>query len=275
MTTMFRNPGKAAFALLVFSCVCACLLLFALPAFASSPAIQRYNWQGQIKKSITVSAWWEIQDGIVAGTLSYAKYSTNGKLNAIRLLGEVLDNGRLRLCEMLPDGRISGIIEGSLSPEGFTGTWTAPDRITADKNGRFSAKEGKTYPISLTPSAAAQEPLRWQADSADMTGKYAYSYGPYQASGVVEVSRATADGAFDYKIDASTSAPAFNMAKASAKERMQGLPPAKTVLENNRILHEDGEDCAFELLFFHDFLVIRMMDQRFCLGSFGMGATVA
>ena len=125
------------------------------------------------------------------------------------------------------------------------------------------------------------EPLRWQADSADIAaipGKYVYTYvytyGPYQASGQVAVSR-TADGALNYSIDASTSAPAFNMAKASSKERMQGLPPAKTVLENNRILHEDGEDCAFELLFFHDFLVIRMMDQRFCLCNFGMGATVA
>lgn len=48
---------------------------------------------------------------------------------AKRILGRVQDNGLLRIREMLPDGRVSGKLTGSLVKDSLSGTWGMPPKI--------------------------------------------------------------------------------------------------------------------------------------------------
>ena len=249
---------------LFYSLPIACLLLLcAVVTFAdNSTELKAYDWQGNINNKIPVSIWVEIKDGLVVGEIVYLNTSAK---TPIRLLGTIEDKN-LDINEMLPDGTIAGVISGIISGDNFTGTWSAPQKITKDTRGNFNSTEGKSFPMSLSKGVAAHTPFSWDFIPSGLMGKYCYSWGEYGYNGTIVLKASGNEYTHvEYEINAFTSAPSFNMAVTG---------PQQGEITGNRLLNELEEGCAFEMLFFNGFIVVRYLDGNNCFGYFGMNATV-
>ena len=235
-------------------------LLPVMPAGAQSATDM--DWEGTLNNKIRFSMCTSLQDiesGLVMGEMQYTKGSGD-----ILLLGS-WKGEHLYLKEMLPDGTVSGIMNGTVRDDVFTGQWQAPDKIV-QKGDVFSAKEGKTYALQAQYLKQGCETNRvWSFDPDRVAGTYQYSYGKNSAAGTLTV-RNEGNGNITFQIDTSTGAPAFNMAK---------VPDAKGHIEGNRLLYEIDETCAFSMTFFRNFVRIEHPEDRVCRGMFGMGAGVA
>ena len=269
------RPGIAARVALSFclavGLAAAAPLICAISAKAAAhdaKKVEHYDWQGEIDGKIPVSVWFETRDGLIAGEIVYTKMKEK---KPIRLLGTV-SRGRLSMKEML-NGLVTGSITGTIKDGVFEGAWAAPGKVK-ERGGEFEFIDGKERSIRLVAVPGQSKAFRWEYDPAALSGNYMYSYGKNALSGEVDVAWAK-DGSLEFGIASNTGAPAFNMAdipagdpdeekKSRAKGRMQG----------NRVIHEVNEDCAFEILFFNDFLVTRYLEGKSCEGYFGRGASI-
>lgn len=229
---------------------------------------EHYDWQGAIGGKIPVSVWLETRDGLIAGEIVYTK--TKEK-KPIRLLGTASQE-YLYMKEMV-NGLVTGFIAGTVKDGVFEGIWRMPDKIK-EKNGDYEFIDGKELSIRLVAAPNQSGSFRWEYDPDALAGQYVYSYGNNAAGGAVDVARAK-DGSIEFSIGSHIGAPSFNMVDVPAIEPDAKEPgKIKGRLLGNRILHEMDADCAFEILFFNDFLVIRYLEGRTCNGWFGRGAGI-
>jgi len=254
---------KRCFLLLLISA-----LLPVMPAGAQSATDM--DWEGTLNNKIRFSMCTSLQDiesGLVMGEMQYTKGSGD-----ILLLGS-WKGEHLYLKEMLPDGTVSGIMNGTVRDDVFMGEWQAPDKIV-QKGDVFSAKEGKAYALQAQYLKQGCETNRvWSFDPDRVAGTYQYSYGKNSAAGTLTV-RNEGNGNIAFQIDTSTGAPSFNMARVPDSDTEDGVW-AKGHIEGNRLLYEIDENCAFSMTFFRNFVRIQHPDDRVCMGMFGMGAGVA
>jgi len=243
-------------------------LLPVMPAGAQSATDM--DWEGTLNNKIRFSmctSLHDVESGLVMGEMRYA-----GGSGDILLLGS-WKGEHLYLKEMLPDGTVSGIMNGTVRDDVFTGQWQAPDKIV-QKGDVFSAKEGKTYALQAQYLKQGCETNRvWSFDPDRVAGTYQYSYGKNSAAGTLTV-RNEGNGNIAFQIDTSTGAPSFNMARVPDSDTEDGVW-AKGHIEGNRLLYEIDENCAFSMTFFRNFVRIQHPDDRVCMGMFGMGAGVA
>lgn len=240
-------------------------------AFAASPAnsgqLERHAWQGEINNKIPVSVWFEIRGDLIVGELVY----TNTKeKKPIRLLGTIGSDGNLSIREMLPDGLVSGFINGKIVGDNFEGVWKAPDKL-AEKGGSYEGITGKSYPLRLSKAPLPPTSFPWEHSSNTLAGEYRYSHGKDQQYGVATLS-GTEGGGMEFTITSYTAAPAYNEAYLSFSASASG--EGKSRLQGNRVLYEADESCAVEILLFSDFLVTRYIERKHCSGWFGMNATI-
>ena len=102
------------------------------------------------------------------------------------------------------------------------------------------------------------------------SGTYAYSLGDNCDDGTV-VLQASNDGTVRYRLIGLTGAPSYRMA-CFPEEALSG-EIAVANLHGNRILIEEDETCAIEILLYNDFLVSRYVDGKDCRYRVGNGAT--
>lgn len=227
------------------------------------------DWEGSINDKIRFSMCivrQDIESDLIMGEMHYAAGS--GK---ILILGNRKDDA-LYLKEMLPDGTVSGIMDGIVQDDVYTGKWQAPDKIL-EKGGIFSAIKGKIYELQArhTKQGCETENI-WSFDPAQVAGTYRYSYGKDSAYGTLTV-RNEDNGSVAFQIHSVTGAPRFNMAKIPTSD-MAEESWAKGHLEGNRLRYEINGSCAFSMTFFRNFVRIEHLDDRVCRGIFGMGAGV-
>lgn len=239
--------------------------LIPLHSYAASP--QSYDWTGTINKTIPVAIWFEIQDGLLVGETVYTK--TKAK-TPIRLLGQVLDDGRLSINEMLPNGQISGYIVGKIDNGRFTGTWSSLTKIKEVK-GRYVFIDGKEYAIQLSPSDYRHKPYQWDYQPDKVGGVYRYNYGKLAGNGQIDISNPSrGDGELTFRISNVVGAPSFNMATVPASEAGH----EKGRLVHGRVVNEQDDSCAFEMRFYNGFVSVRYLPERRCSSYFGARAGV-
>lgn len=232
--------------------------------------VQQYAWEGTINNKIPVSVWLEIKDNLVAGEIVYTKTKEKRPITLLGRVIDIEDKIQIWLREMLPTGQITGIITGEISQNLFVGTWSTPDKIT-DNGHSFERIEGKSYSIQLSTSKEITIPSSvWQFHPENASGIYSYDYGPNSQSGIVELKLDQA-GAVEFSIASHTDAPAFNMAHIPLdidEEKAVGT------LQGNRIIYKAENPCAFEIIFFNNFLEVQILPDKECSPFFGMGATI-
>ena len=220
------------------------------------------------KKEIrSVSIWFDIRDGLVSGEIVYTR--TKAKI-PIRLLGREEDDGSYRLHEMLPNGDISGTITGTLVNGVLSGTWHGRPRIVEKNEGDYEYKDGKKFTIKVSVVERTHAPYNWSFDVEKASGTYAYSLGDNCDDGTV-VLQVSNDGTVRYRLIGLTGAPSYRMA-CFPEDALSG-EIAVANLHGNRILIEEDETCAIEILLYNDFLVSRYVDGKDCRYRVGNGAT--
>lgn len=229
--------------------------------------VQYYEGKGVINDKIPVSIWFDIRDGLVSGEIVYTR--TKAK-TPIRLLGREEDDGSYRLHEMLPNGDISGTITGTLVNGILSGTWHGRLRIVEKNEGDYEYKDGKKFTIKVSVVERTHAPYNWSFDVEKASGTYAYSLGDNCDDGTV-VLQASNDGTVRYRLIGLTGAPSYRMA-CFPEEALSG-EIAVANLHGNRILIEEDETCAIEILLYNDFLVSRYVDGKDCRYRVGNGAT--
>ncbi|MDL2313523.1 hypothetical protein LJC36_00915 [Desulfovibrio sp. OttesenSCG-928-C14] len=88
--------------------------------------------------------------------------------------------------------------------------------------------------------------------------------------GVITLGRAEGQKMY-CSVDSTGPAPSYNMAQTSFMTAADG---EKGQLRGDRILYEENDTCAFEILLFNGFLVTRYLEGKTCEGWFGRGASV-
>ena len=234
--------------------------------------VQYYEGKGVINDKIPVSIWFDIRDGLVSGEIVYTR--TKAKI-PIRLLGREEDDGSYRLHEMLPNGDISGTITGTLVNGVLSGTWHGRPRIVEKNEGGYEYKDGKKFTIKVSAVERTHAPYNWSFDVEKASGTYAYSLGDNCGDGTV-VLQVSNDGTVRYRLIGLTGAPSYRMAcfpedALSGEIAVANLAVAN--LHGNRILIEEDETCAIEILLYNDFLVSRYVDGKDCRYRVGNGAT--
>ena len=229
--------------------------------------VQYYEGKGVINDKIPVSIWFDIRDGLVSGEIVYTR--TKAKI-PIRLLGREEDDGSYRLHEMLPNGDISGTITGTLVNGVLSGTWHGRPRIVEKNEGDYEYKDGKKFTIKVSVVERTHAPYNWSFDVEKASGTYAYSLGDNCDDGTV-VLQVSNDGTVRYRLIGLTGAPSYRMA-CFPEDALSG-EIAVANLHGNRILIEEDETCAIEILLYNDFLVSRYVDGKDCRYRVGNGAT--
>lgn len=224
--------------------------------------IKCYEWQGEINNKIPVTVWVEINEDLIVGEIVYL--NTVDK-KPIRLLGEV-NPDYIHLQEMLPDGVISGMITGNIKDGAFIGHWMSPPKIVDEGDYNFKHIDGKEYPINLKERSVAHKAYGWDFKPNNLVGRYRYSYGPNNAGGIITLDTPGQDYVFiDYEISSATAAPAFNMADTG---------PQKGEITGKRLECHLEADCAYEMLFFNNFIAVRYLKDNPCQGVFGWNASL-
>ena len=233
----------------------------ASPAAGQESTKELYAWQGTINDTIPVSVWFEVKNGVAVGAITYTKTGSN---KPIFLLGKTLSGkGSFYLNEVLPDGVFSGTIEGSVEGDIFSGTWTGPDTVR-EKGSDFVTKEGKVFPITLHKNDNTPKGHDWALNTASALGNYAYSYGKYQPHGTGAIHALDADR-ITIELFGSRGAPSYNMATVDALDCQR---------QGNSFFCDLDESCAVTVQVFNGFIKVGLVEDRNCLGYFGMGAHV-
>ena len=254
----------------IFPSACSVLVLSCASAFAAgdaAPKVEHYDWQGELGGNIPVAVRFETRDGLIVGEIVY---TGTQERTPIRLLGTVVQ-GQMRMKEMR-QGLIAGSITGAIANGVFEGVRRSPGEVIK-KDEAFEFVDGKELPLRLVAVPGQSGPFRWECDPAALAGKYVYSYGNYAAEGVADIA-GIRDGVVEFSIGAHIGAPSYNMAVVPADEPGEKGRNAQGRMQGNRVVHEESEDCAFEILFFYDFLFIRNLEGKTCDGWFGRGAGV-
>jgi Uncharacterized protein conserved in bacteria len=251
----------------LFACVLVCTLCLSA-ALAAEPAADNkgpkpglYAWAGEINGKIPVAVWFAVEDGVVAGELTYTKTGSN---KPIRLLGTLDLAGGLELREMLPDGTISGYISIGIKSNAPEGTWRGAGKMVRQGNA-YDYKEGKTFPLTLRRADLPAGAKGLSADMGKVVGNYSYSYGKDQGRGASAI-HALNESRVRMDFDANIAAPSYNMARVEAMD---------CPWKGRSFLCEIDEGCAVTVRVFDGFMVVGMEEERNCAGSFGHGAHVA
>ena len=237
------------------------------PQKSRNAAGLQYQGEGAINGTIPVSLWFESRDGIISGEIVYT--GTKDR-TPIRILGRVQDNGLLRLREMLPDGRVSGTITGSLVKDSLSGTWEGRPKIIEKDGGGAEFRKGKTYPIKISRSTGTHTPFQWEADPDKASGTYAYSLGDKCDYGSVFL-KVNGDGTVRYSIASLTGAPHYRTA-AFPEDALSG-ETALARLDSSTVLIDVDEKCAITLTLYSDFLESKYVPGKECQFNVGNGAT--
>lgn len=237
------------------------------PQKSRNAAALQYQGEGAINGTIPVSLWFESRDGIISGEIVYTRTKDR---TPIRILGRVQDNGLLRLREMLPDGRVSGTITGSLVKDTLSGTWEGRPKIIEKDGGGAEFRKGKTYPIKISRSTGTHAPFQWEANPDKASGTYAYSLGDKCDYGSVFL-QVNGDGTVRYSIAALTGAPHYRTA-TFPEDALSG-ETATAGLDGNTVLIDVDEKCAIRLTLYSDFLESKYVPGRECQYNVGNGAT--
>lgn len=237
------------------------------PQKSRNAAALQYQGEGAINGTIPVSLWFESRDGIISGEIVYTRTKDR---TPIRILGRVQDNGLLRLREMLPDGRVSGTITGSLVKDTLSGTWEGRPKIIEKDGGGAEFRKGKTYPIKISRSTGTHAPFQWEANPDKASGIYAYSLGDKCDYGSVFL-KVNGDGTVRYSIAALTGAPHYRT-DAFPEDALSG-ETATAGLDGNTVLIDVDEKCAIRLTLYSDFLESKYVPGRECQYNVGNGAT--
>lgn len=232
-----------------------------------SDMMQYYEGKGTINDKIPVAVWFDSKDGLIFGEIVYTDTKSR---TPIRLLGRREEDGYYRLFEMLPNGNISGTIKGVLVNGVLSGTWIGRPQIIVKNEDDYQYKEGKKYSIKVSAVERTHAPYTWELEAGNASGIYAYSVGDNCDSGTVNLQIDT-DGTVRYRIIGLTGEPFYRTACFPEDALSDEFAAAK--LNGNRILIEEDEGCAIELLLYNDFLVSRYVDGRDCRFRVGNGAT--
>lgn len=251
----------------------------ALPDLSKEP--HRYAWKGTIGDTIPVSIWVEINNNLVVGEIIYTKMKAQ---TPIRLLGTVSEHN-FYLNEMLPDGEITGTIWACIHNDILEGQWRSPIKIR-EKGSIFDFSKSKQLPLRLTKAPTLLMPYTWDAAPTAIEGEYAYSYGNNAASGGLSIER-TKNGSYTASITSTIGAPSFHMAMfpltesdeqnwltGGQDEQRKREELAQDLLHNNRLVVEEDDACAIEILFFSDFAFVQYLEDKTCPHYFGRGASV-
>lgn len=193
--------------------------------------------------------WYTVQDSLISGKLVY---SGTRQKRAIRVLGYIRSDGFF-IEEFLPEGMLSGIWQGQIRGNNFTGTWTDP---ATGKQMNFSQQQ------SETDSTFAADPFT----AGNITGNYQYKYDNQGGMGTVNVKKLD-NSHIVYNISVIGQAPGYNQAVVE--------DDTLELTGNTAIYSGQNETgmCSYRIRLFKDFLVIDSpMDEYDC--EFGMGVTV-
>jgi len=207
-----------------------------------------YSFTGHINNKIPVSLWYTLQDSLICGKLVYT--GTREK-KPIRIVGYLSNDGAF-IEEFLPDGMLSGIWQGQITGNSFTGTWTDP---ATGKQMRFSQQRSETDSVFADDLFTA----------GDITGSYNYNYGGDGGMGTVHARKLGSHVV--YNIEVVGHAPGYNQAIVEDDTlELTGNTAIYTAT------NETGA-CSYRIRFFKNFLVIDSpRDEYDC--EFGAGTTV-
>lgn len=226
-----------------------------------------YEGKGVINGNIPVSVWFDFKDGLIFGEIVYTDTKTK---TPIRLLGREEENGSYRLYEMLPNGDISGTVDGRLENGVLSGTWHGRSQMIEKSEGNYEYKKGKIFPIKVNAVERMHTPHNWAFDAKNASGIYAYSLGDNCDDGTLFL-QINNDGTVRYRLIGLTGAPFYRTA-CFPENALSGETAAAKLL-GNKILIEEDKKCAIEILLYNGFLVSRYVDGKDCRHRVGNGAT--
>jgi hypothetical protein len=169
----------------------------------------------------------------------------------IRLRGTIEADHTYHLLEFDKAGTVTGIIIGRPAGRAFTGRWYSP---TTDQE----------YSLQLVKKEARVASVPIRANQGQLFGSYTYRYGAAGRQGTFTLTRLAA-GKASFELVAVTSAPARSIADV----------PLDTIpLTGSAFTYAlpDAPDCAFQVRFYHDFMVVRYTKGD-CTSQFGHNAT--
>jgi hypothetical protein len=207
-----------------------------------------YKWSGTIKQTIPVFMWFVSRDGVLKGELTYLK--TKKRL-PIMVLGTI-SKAEITIKEFQKNGDITGLFEGRISSDGFTGTWWGMD---TDEEFPFVLKAKDTLLNAIDTSFAA----------TDIAGIYTYAYQHMGPSGGMSVDEVSGD-IFSFDISCVGPYPGHNIAMVETDT---------LAIINNAFTYEvkDAPSCEFRVRFFEGFAVVDYVNDRYDC-AFGLNATV-
>lgn len=203
-------------------------------------------WQGNINSKIPVFIHYQVKDSVVVGEIVYL--NTKNK-KPITLLGTIAPNNSCRLLEFAPTGTITGIIEVNINSSSCNGSW-------------FSPNDKKELTLALTSKDTVMASKN--IDSKNITGNYHYQYGKEGYNGDLDI-ELLPNGKATFEIMSLTEGSSPNIAEVE-KDTI-------TLKKNRFIYRLPDSDCAFEVIFYHNFAHIHYINNA-CTNQFGMGATV-
>lgn len=226
------------------------LVIFNYKAFA----VQSYDFKGTINNKIPVEVWLEINNEIISGEIVYL--NTTAK-TPIRLLGNFSDH-TARIFEMLPDGKLSGVIEAEISHDQLKGTWFNP------------LDWEKKYSITLSKSEKKHIPFNWKKLPDNILGEYQYYWGGESSIGVINITNQDKN-VISFTLNNCSGAPNFELVGISGYNEQNGEEvPAKAVINGQTLIYEVDKTCAVELTFYDDFVVSSYVPGKECLEYTGL-----
>ena len=205
-------------------------------------------WKGQINQKIPVTLDLQMTDDLAYGSLVYDKVG-----NSIQLIGQEEWEGNYRIYEFEASGNITGIWTLKFTDEEAEGTW-------------FSPVTRESMPVLLNTSGTGGAATDLTHES--VVGHYYYSYGEEGGSGSVDVT-GFEEGNIFYELLCVTAPPATHIASL---EEAEGIMMGNKV--QVRMNEDEFIDCAFDIRFFKDFVVIDYVDDKMDCG-FGHNAFVS
>lgn len=211
------------------------------------------TWKGQINQKIPVTLEIGFQEDIVYGSLVYDKVGT-----PIQIIGQTYTQPgdelptTLELYEFDPQGVITGTWSLQLKEKAASGTWFNPNTRTA-----------MPAEINMTANQEGTTDL----SAKDITGSYYYAVGESGGNGSFDVLTENGDD-LTFELLCVTAPPATHIAQL---EEMEG--EVKDNVLKVRMQEDQFIDCAFNVRFFKDFLVIDYVEEKTQCG-FGHNAFV-
>jgi hypothetical protein len=179
-------------------------------------------------------------------------YLNTAKKLPIQLIGNIDSENKCRILEFDAAGNVTGIIDATVGPDQFTGTW-------------YGVNSEKERPIVLQAKDTFITETNWQVQKADVAGSYHYEFGASGAMGDLQISRLN-ERQILFGITAVTDSPARNIAQ---------IEDDTVLLHPTDFYYEvpDTDDCGIRVRLYRNFAVVQYT-KGYCEGQFGMNASV-